>query len=255
MNQAETTKRSPMARWGIVARDITQRIEQKEFLPGAQLPSENELAEVYGVSRITIRQALSSLAAEGFVERIQGSGTFVSETLRVIQHDLAIAEPWRNRLNNSGSRAESRQLFDEPVKAAPAGLLSDLGLDPNTISDRYFKRLQLVNGKPIGLSETWMARGIAPGLENEPLLNASISGTLAAQFNLRAFKVDSYVYAMSAIGNLAETLQCTQESPLIVVDEVATLENSETLSCSRTFWLGKSVRFHNEHLVSAVAVL
>lgn len=249
MTQTDTTRRSPMARWGIVARDITQRIEQKEFAPGTQLPSENELAEAYGVSRITIRQALSSLAAEGFVERIQGSGTFVSETLRVIQHDLAIAEPWRDRLNNSGSKALSKQLFDEPSKPAPVGLLSDLGVDPATISDRYFKRLQLVNDKPIGLSETWMAKKLAPGIEDSPLSHASVSETLSANFNLRASKVDSFVYAMSAIGTLAETLQCSQESPLIVVDEIASLANGQTLSCSRTFWLGKSVRFHNEHIV------
>jgi DNA-binding LacI/PurR family transcriptional regulator len=58
---------------------IRSDIEKKAFKPGDQLPSEPELAELYDVSRITIRKVLSLLSNEGLVERRKGKGTFVSE--------------------------------------------------------------------------------------------------------------------------------------------------------------------------------
>ena len=43
---------------------------------GSKLPSENELREIYGVSRNTLRQALAILYQDGFIEKFQGKGSF-----------------------------------------------------------------------------------------------------------------------------------------------------------------------------------
>jgi len=58
---------------------LREKIRSGELGEGEQLPTENELIEQYGVSRITVRQALSSLVNEGLVERIPGRGTFVTK--------------------------------------------------------------------------------------------------------------------------------------------------------------------------------
>lgn len=70
---------------------LKEAIRRGEFRPGDRLPTEMELCETFGVSRITVRQALNELANEGFLYRQQGSGTFVNdripskiETLRII---------------------------------------------------------------------------------------------------------------------------------------------------------------------------
>lgn len=56
---------------------IRQRISYGEFTPGDRIPSESQLGDVYGLSRITIRQALADLEREGLLERVPGKGTFV----------------------------------------------------------------------------------------------------------------------------------------------------------------------------------
>src|SRR3954454_20402391 len=48
--------------------------------PGTPAPSERELVQLFGVARMTVRQALDALVAEGLLERIPGRGTFVAET-------------------------------------------------------------------------------------------------------------------------------------------------------------------------------
>lgn len=64
-----------------IQRDLVRRIERGEFKVGDQLPPETALAETYGVSRPTVRQALAALVQDGLVERGQGRGTFVAQPL------------------------------------------------------------------------------------------------------------------------------------------------------------------------------
>ena len=60
---------------------LLTRIRDGQLQPGDRLPSEHELAEQFGVSRITSKRALQMLGEQGFVVRARGRGTFVSDTL------------------------------------------------------------------------------------------------------------------------------------------------------------------------------
>jgi GntR family histidine utilization transcriptional repressor len=59
---------------------LLEQIEQGQIKPGAKVSSENQLAETFGVSRMTARRALSELVTEGILARSQGVGTFVSDS-------------------------------------------------------------------------------------------------------------------------------------------------------------------------------
>ena len=56
---------------------IRNRIEEGEYLPGTAIPSENKLAETYGINRLTVRNAVDTLVNEGVLQRVQGKGVFV----------------------------------------------------------------------------------------------------------------------------------------------------------------------------------
>lgn len=62
-----------------VAIELKKLIKEKKFSPGSKLPSENELAKMFGVSRSPVREALSVLEASGLVESKQGGGNYVTE--------------------------------------------------------------------------------------------------------------------------------------------------------------------------------
>src|SRR3954470_10474144 len=70
-----------------IEEQLAERIASRELTAGEQLPPERELAQGLGVSRMTVRQALGSLAARGLVERGVGRGTFVRAPGMVV-HDL-----------------------------------------------------------------------------------------------------------------------------------------------------------------------
>lgn len=68
-------------RWRGVFCAIRRDIDQHGLAPGARLPPERQLAEDYGVSRHSVRLALSALQAEGLVEIVHGRGLFVAESV------------------------------------------------------------------------------------------------------------------------------------------------------------------------------
>src|SRR4249920_2605633 len=65
-------------RYRRIAASIERDIELGQFAPGSLLPSEADLAVQFGVTRMTVRQALAGLAAQGRIERRHGHGTVVA---------------------------------------------------------------------------------------------------------------------------------------------------------------------------------
>ena len=72
----ETTYKSPLY---IQLREVLRtKIEEGEYLPGTQIPSENQLSEMYGISRLSVRSAVQALVEEGVLMSAQGKGVFVT---------------------------------------------------------------------------------------------------------------------------------------------------------------------------------
>lgn len=74
---ARIEREGPDLLWEQVARDLRAEIESGDLPPGSRLPNEHELAEIYGVARVTVRSALASLAREGLIVVTRGRGTYV----------------------------------------------------------------------------------------------------------------------------------------------------------------------------------
>ena len=67
----------PVALYYQVREDLLHKIQSGQWGPDFKMPPERELCETYGVSRITVRKALDDLQNEGYLDRVQGKGTFV----------------------------------------------------------------------------------------------------------------------------------------------------------------------------------
>ncbi len=101
----------------VVAQQILQAIKNGMFPIGSRLPSESELAQMMGVSRPTVREALAALAAVGVIESRPGIGNFVSNPTDSIVRDALVL------LENEASCLEimeARGLLEPPVAAAAA---------------------------------------------------------------------------------------------------------------------------------------
>jgi len=107
-----------------IERELRARIDEQELAPGAALPSEEQICEQYGVSRITVRRALDGLIAQGLIVRRHGVGSFVarrdagmrSHLTGSLQEFLTSAATLRTRVEKLGrasvsTPAEVRDIF------------------------------------------------------------------------------------------------------------------------------------------------
>ena len=89
---------------------IRERIRHGEYLPGARMPSEGELAAEMGISRTTLRMAMTSLVNEGIVIRKQGDGTYVNRRALEISTHLQNFWSFSRLIEEGGHRCEVRKL-------------------------------------------------------------------------------------------------------------------------------------------------
>lgn len=67
-----------ISRYEVIQKELTEKIQNGIFKPNERIPSEKEIVEQYGVSRITATKALTELSLNGYIYRIQGKGSFVN---------------------------------------------------------------------------------------------------------------------------------------------------------------------------------
>ncbi|MES2936091.1 MAG: histidine utilization repressor [Pseudomonadota bacterium] len=163
---------------------IKQRIGSGEWRPGDPVPSEAALSTQFGISRMTGNRALRELAAEGFVTRVQGSGTRVAQLHR-ISSQLVIRDI-HEEVAERGHQHATRVLTVAEEKAG-AELARSLGVKPGA---RVFHTVlvHLENGVPIQYEDRYVNPAAAPDylktdftqasptshlLQNAPLTEAS----------------------------------------------------------------------------------
>lgn len=108
--------------WQDVANQIRTMIEAKGLPPGEKLPSERTMCQQFGISRISLREALRALEREGYIEVHAGRGAFVRSRA---ERELHMLETWvGGNGDNVGKVFELRMLF-EPNLAGLAARMID----------------------------------------------------------------------------------------------------------------------------------
>lgn len=154
-------KNKPRTKYETVMLDLHQKIVGGKYPIDTQLPSEEKLQKIYQVSRITIRQAVDGLVADGLVERVQGKGSFVRKThhIRRLLKRSSI-ESFSKTARESGFTPKIQVLKLEKIKATPKiqnHLKSDnkfvmhslrlcyLDQDPTVIESNYYPLPRFAN--------------------------------------------------------------------------------------------------------------
>lgn len=135
-----------------IADALRQQVINGELKPGDALPTEAALCEHYGVSRVTVRQALKLLSEERVIESLQGSGWYVKEER--VNYDIYQLTSFYEKLADRNVDTHSDVLTFQVSQAAP-DIAEALRL---TGDDKvyYVKRVRYIKQKAVTLEETWM---------------------------------------------------------------------------------------------------
>jgi GntR family transcriptional regulator len=159
-----------------------------------QLPNESKLAELFGVSKITVRQALQELADLGYIRREQGRGTFVSKPKfgQGPRELMSFTEEMsRHRL------AASSRVLEKSVTEADLAVAEHLQLRLHA-PVLVLKRLRLADGEPMGIQTAHIPLDLVPGLTHENFESVSLYDLLQARYGVHAARSHEQYFAMSA---------------------------------------------------------
>ena len=178
---------------------------------GDRLSPERELAAQFGVSRMTLRQAISSLASAGYVSRLQGAGTFVAD--RTISKNTELTG-FSEDMNARGFTASSR-LLKVSHRPAGAALGHELVLSPADMV-YHIERVRMANGIPMCLEAIDIPAHLTPGLDQQPL-EQSLYEILATTYGINLFRAEQVITPTVVDREQAELLQVPLHSPALIV--------------------------------------
>ncbi len=112
-----------------IVESVKDRIHRGEFRPGDRLPSEQVLLREYGVSRLTLREALARLAALGIIKVQHGKGAFVKTTISITALDNVLIPLFpQYDINRMNDLVEARNMIESEIAAKVAVTRSDKDL-------------------------------------------------------------------------------------------------------------------------------
>lgn len=195
---------------------LRARLDSGELAPGDPFPTEASLMQQYQVSRLTVRQALSSLVREGRLVRRQGKGTQVAPE-RKLEASFTLTS-FTEDIRRNGATPGSRLLAVESLSPPPPepARRFELGEADSLIR---LERLRTVDGEPVGLHVAYLNTKALPGLTVEMLQGEdySLYELLKAKCGVELGMANEVLEAAAADGRLARLLQIPQGSPLLVL--------------------------------------
>ncbi len=217
------------------AQALTELLERSE--PGEVLPSEPKLAEQLGVSRATLREAMSALEDRGMIVRRQGVGTYVPPT--VIEAGLEELVSIESLAARVGLEVEMGD-FEIQYRDADPDEAELLG--KNQVVE--IRRVILADGKPVAYLVDTVGRGLIP----DTVLSRDFHGSVLDLLLERGEPVLEYsmseISAVSAEGTVAERLGVQSGSGLLRFEANLFARGGQVVDRSQSNFLPGTFKFH-----------
>ena len=217
---------------------LRQQIQSGALGVHDPLPSEMDIARIFGVSRMTARQALQTLTNEGLAYRKRGSGTFIApaKVEKEITHLLGFSA----QMKLLGLKASTQVLVREVIPATQQ-LTSTLELQGEEEVLRL-RRLRLAAGEPIALEEVWIPLSRFPGIQKKDFSKTSLYETMRDVYSCRIGSSKEIIEARSASTEESRLLRIPSRASLLVVSRTLLDVNSRPMEVSHSLYRGDRYR-------------
>jgi len=193
-----------------LARILREQIVRQQYQAGERIPSEASLGESHRVSRITVREAIERLVREGFVERRQGSGTYVLP--QKLRRNIAKVYSFTSDMRHLGHRPSSRVLT-LTVEEADEEVARTLQLPAANHRVTRIVRVREADHIPVLLETTLVPEYLCPGLVQKNLRKDSLYRILTEDHQLLPHHAEESYEAIVLTRGDARLLECRSRGP------------------------------------------
>lgn len=218
---------------------LREQIESGEYTPDEKLPSENELAKKFDVSRVTIRRSLQSLENEEFIYRCQGLGSFVKDERT--PHKLVQLTDFNEDMAKAGLDASSKVIRFESVNA-PKWLGNLLNVDAGNKVIRI-DRLRLGDGTPIAFDSTWLPILYGQLLNKDALQELTIYKQLEENYDIPVIRGCYRMSAELADKEVAGYLNVPENSALFLIDRISYTIGEKPVYYQKRYYRNDKVKY------------
>lgn len=221
---------------------IRQQIVDGAFPAHEMLPSESDMVEKYGVSRVTVRQAIAVLVEENLVKRIQGKGSFVQETNfdenMLGSHDL---------LHDRGEDGLKHgfRMFDYKLIAPPKHFNNSFMLPKGELV-HSFRRLKLSDGVPVMLEHLLLPATPLPDLDKHGIETRWIADILAEDYGIHVTRMRKTLQPIVVGSHEARHLQVPPRAVGLLVDRITWADHGDPMPIliTRSIVKGEHAKFY-----------
>ncbi|MEG0740845.1 MAG: GntR family transcriptional regulator [Clostridia bacterium] len=227
-------------RYHQIAEYYRRLIETKELPEGTKMPTEEQLCTMFQVSRITARQAMSELAQSGFIERVQGKGSFVK--VKKMDMQLNHLQGFTEEMRAKGMVASSRVLASAVVPC-DLQVAEHLKLE-EAVPVFSVERLRLADDEPVAVEHVYIPFYLCPELEQSELGGSLYQ--MLSKSGLKVARATQDIAAGFSPRAICELLKIKQTMPTLNIERVTFLENGTPLEYVLSAYRSDRYTFHVE---------
>lgn len=216
---------------------LASQIDSGLLTPGMKLPSERELCELFDTTRITLKDALLALEAEGLIYREERRGWFVAYPR--LNYNPLYRTYFQRMVTLQKRQVETKVVATAQVVANPV-LCKEMELAPLT---RLYQicRLRYIDGRAVSYVEHFLKPERFPNILERDL-SKSLTQTYEQFYNLHFSRSRFEIYPSAARSEVAQRLNVTAGSPILMITRVNYDQNGMLVDCDHEYWRHDAVR-------------
>ncbi len=199
---------------------IIEKIESGEYAPESKIPSEQELSEMYNISRPTVRQAISELTNSGYLYKEKGKGTFVSRAK--VRIDIKNYTGFADSILDSQVPGEREIVDIKVVSSASEGALNEIFGQPGDRVLEFTKTTYVTKNRDdvIAVNTSYIPVALFPNIANDIREKKSSFEIMRGKYPLLPAKTRSSLEIINLGQELSQYLNVQPGQPVIKIESV-----------------------------------
>jgi len=218
-------------------RHISAALAAGDLAPGDCLPAERDIAQMTGLSRVTVRKAIQELVSAGQLVQRRGSGTYVAQKVEKLEQALSLLTSFTEDMARRGRSVETRWISRRIDAPAPEEVMA-LGLGAGDRVTRL-ERVRCSDGVPLAIERATLATNLLP---DPDAVQSSLYAVLQTR-GLRPTRAVQRISATSIDARDAALLGVSVGVPGLKIERISYLPSGQVVEFTRSLYRGDAYDF------------